>query len=181
MDNPSSRKVNRDGDFTSSKSYNYLDIKEGTIELASYTQPGGAGTAITTVTFDVVRGRGFTVSDASIVDTNIAGYFAGTGVTPTAARSFNVSFQVNFSQHFPVNSIPSVLASLEAALDATGFAGATVNSVTVHSSEVQRQSFVVHTIIEIWGSSSTNIYTLLAGLFDDKPKLNFLAKSSQVN
>jgi len=38
-DNANNRKVVRDGNFTSLSSFQYQDIKEGTVELSSFEQP----------------------------------------------------------------------------------------------------------------------------------------------
>lgn len=180
-DNPTNRAVNRDGDFTHTKSFNYTDIREGTVELTSFTQPGGAGTAITAVTFEAIRGRNYTISSPSIVDTDITGYFAGVGLAPTAARSFDLSFVVNYTGHYPLNSSPSTIAILEADLSATGAAGVTINSSTVFVSDVSRQSLTVHAILEIWGASNAAIYNFLATLLGNNPRLDFVTKSTQNN
>jgi hypothetical protein len=176
-DNTSSRKVYRDGNFTSLSSYQYQDIKEGTVELTSFTQPGGAGTAITAVTFAAIRGRDYTVSASSITDTDITAFFGGIGVAPAAARSIDLSFVVNFSQNASLN-LSSTNATLEIPATAGGAPGVTVNSSTVLVDNVTRNSMTVHVIIEIWGASDAAIYTLLAALFssDPLPRSNFIAK-----
>jgi len=182
VDNISSRKVHRDGRFTTVSSQKYLDIKEGTVELSSFIQAGGTGTVITGVTFSAIRGRDYTISDSVISDTDIvaAGFFAGVGVLPTAARSFDLSFDVNSSQMSTLN-LPSVNATLELPATAGGITGATVNSSSVLIDNVTLDSFTVHLIVEIWGASDTEIYTLLGGLLSSNPlpRTSFIAKAAK--
>lgn len=176
-DNASSRKVYRDGNFTSLSSYKYQDIKEGTVELSSFTQPGGTGTAITGVTFAALRGRGYSVSGSSITDTDITALFAGTGIAPMAARSFDISFVVNFAQNASLN-LSSTNATLELPATSGIIPGATVNSSSILIDNVTRDSLTVHLIVEIWGATDADIYTLLEGLLssDPLPRTNFIAK-----
>jgi len=179
-DNQSSRKVVRDGDFTSVTSRQYQDIKEGTVELTSFEQPGGAGTAITAVTFSALRGRDYTVSSPSITDTDITGFFAGVGVVPTAARSFDLSFTLNFSRMQSLNSA-STVGTLEMPANAGGAAGVTVNSSTVSVDNVGISSMNMHIILEIWGASDAAIYTFLASLLGSDPllRLSFVSKAAK--
>jgi len=182
VDNISSRKVHRDGNFTSISSQKYLDIKEGTVELSSFTQPGGTGTAITGVTFSAIRGKDYTISGSAIADLDIvaAGYFSGVGVLPTAARSFDISFVVNSSQMSTLN-LPSINATLELPATPGGSGGVTVNSSSVLIDNVTLNSFTVHLIVEIWGASDAAIYTLLGALLASNPlpRTSFIAKASK--
>lgn len=177
-DNISNRGVSRDGNFTSLSSFQYQDIKEGTAELTGFTQAGGVTMPVTAVTFAAIRGKGYTISAPSIVDTDETGYFVGILTNPPAAvRSFDLSFVVSFSNAGSLN-LPSPTATIEIPTSATGFAGATINSATMLVNGVTRNTMTVHALIEIWGSTDANIYTLLAALLgsDPLPRLNFMVK-----
>lgn len=180
-DNLTSRRIERDGNFNALSSFGYEDIKEGTVEVTGFTQPGGAGTAITAITLGAVRGYGFSISNPVISDTDITGYFAGVGLAPTAARSFDINFDVNFSQVASQN-LPSATSSLELPLTATGSPGVTVNSVTNFVSDVTRVTMKIHVILEIWGASDAAIYTLLASLLSSSPlpRINFVSKIAKL-
>jgi len=175
-DNISNRGVRRDGDFTSISSYQYEDIKEGTVELTSFVA-AGVGMPVTAVVFSAIRGNGYTLSAPSIVETNVSGYFVGIGVLPMAARSFDLSFTANFAQAGSLNS-PSPNATLELPTSATGFSGATVNSATMLVNGVTRNTMTVHIVIEIWGATDTAVYNLLQALLssDPLPRANFIVK-----
>ena len=175
QDNIQNRGINRDGDFTSLSSFQYQDIKEGTVELTGFTQSGGSGNPITLPTFASVRGNGYTISAPSISDTDIQAFIAATGVVPVAARSFDLSFVVNFSQAGSLN-LPSPNATLEIPSSATAAAGVTINSSSMLVNSVGRNTMTVHMLLEIWGSSDGAIYDFLALWLGLSPRANFIVK-----
>jgi hypothetical protein len=128
------------------------------------------------VSFSVQRGR-FTISNPSITDTDLSAILAATGVPVTAARSFNISFDVAFPQVIP--NPPSISTGSEVGVVVTASPTATVNSITILATSVRADKFTANTVVEVWGASDPAIYGLLGALLVPTSCVNFVYKASQ--
>jgi len=165
----------RDERFDHISAGSYREIKSGTAQVATASQSGGAGTAVDTLTLEVLRGI-FTITDVTIANTSLGtGFFnpAQSGVVYTIA--FRVTLPHNLGAQ------PSIVLGFESASGAiTDGSNFLVNSTALVVDEVTTNSFLIRAQIVILGVAAsvgnTAMLNLLLPAGENPARLNFILK-----